>query len=520
MGVIERSFSRRFKWTTVFLLFSLAAMAQVAEPSESLEKISKSGNTQFYRFYYPSKDAEGEDVVLSSLLVAWTTTNETDSIESLHIYSHYTITSDKECPTSDENSTDHLLFSRLVKSGYGILGLNSSYNFISRSVLIAPDYEGYGVSRERNHPYLSQRLTAQQVMDAVAYGMMLYQKLIDDNQALAFKSDWRSFSWGFSQGGAVALAVQRHIEENGLSDALHFKGSICGDGPYDLLTTLRYYLNDDGTSYDASTEHQQGMTTMPMVIPMIIKGMLDTHPDMKTHPLEDYISQQFLDTGIMDWLASKAYSTSDISKLWYDQLQYGLDAQVRHYSPSQMAELFYSPSKNTVWARLDKLFTPRFYAYISNPDNFKAVPTAKGDACQDAHRAMAENSVAAGWEPQHRIQFVHSRGDMVVPFGNYLAFRDTHPDDENELYRIDDSITSSDHGTVGTKFFTSLCVTGSYGDYFKWLDESPDVTSIGEMVNSQWSTVNVWYDLSGRCLNGRPTAKGIYIYKGRKTAIK
>ncbi len=520
MGVIEGSYRKKLRWTIVFLLCICGAKAQVAEPSDSLVEVYKSGDTHFFRFYYPSKDAAGENVVLSSMLIAWLPSKPatTDSIESFHIYSHYTITSDKESPSSDDNSTDRLLFCRLVKSRYGLIGLNSAYNFISRAVVIAPDYEGYGVSKEQSHPYLSQRLTAQQVMDAVEYGRMLYQKHVNDQRALAFKSGWRTFSWGFSQGGAVALAVQRHIEENDLSDELHFRGSICGDGPYDLLTTLHYYLNDDGTSYGVSTDHQQGMCTMPMVIPMIIKGMLDTHPDMQEHALEDYISQQFLDTGIMGWLASKELSTTDISKRWYEQLQYGLDAQSRHYSSSQMAELFYSPSKDVVWARLDKLFTPSFYAYISNPDNFETVPTAKGDAWQDVHRAMAENSVAVGWQPQHRIQFVHSRGDMVVPFGNYLAFRDAHPDDEDELYRIDDSIKFSDHSTVGTTFFAYLCVSGSYGEYFQWLDASPTITGAKPIYRLPFDD-DTWYDLSGRRLNGRPTEKGIYVFKGKKVAI-
>jgi hypothetical protein len=75
---------------------------------------------------------------------------------------------------------------------------------------------------------------------------------------------------------------------------------------------------------------------------------------------------------------------------------------------------------------------------------------------------MLDNSVCEGWEPQHRIQFVHSKGDMVVPYGNYLSFRDAHPDGEGELYRIDSSISSSDHSTVGTQFFLYLTTTGSY----------------------------------------------------------
>ena len=45
-----------------------------------------------------------------------------------------------------------------------------------------------------------------------------------------------------------------------------------------------------------------------------------------------------------------------------------------------------------------------------------------------------------------------------------------------------------------------------------------------KMDNSQWSMVNgqsdSWYDLQGRKLDGQPTKKGVYINKGKKTAIK
>lgn len=482
------------------LLCVCGAKAQEV-PSESLKELSKSGSARFYSFNYPSKGTGGEDVVLSSLLIAWTPSSETDSIDALHIYSHYTITADKECPTLDLGIQNTLLFGTIAS--------------ISHSVIIAPDFEGYGVSKDRSHPYLSEELTAQQVVDGVEYGMMLYRKLVDDSKARAFKNEWRSYSYGFSQGGAVALAVHRHIEQNDLSDELHFRGSICGDGPYDLLATLRYYLTDDGTSYGKTTEHRQGMCTMPMVLPMIIKGMLDTHPDMQTHTLEDYLSQQFLDTGIMDWLASKQYSTSDISKKWYEQLQYGLDAQVRHYSPKQMAELFYSPSKNEVWARLDKVLTPGFHEYIAN-DTPDATP-----AYTDIRRAMADNSLCEGWEPQHRIQFVHAKGDMVVPYGNFLSFRDAHSQDEGDLFRVDDSPTSTEHSTVGRNFFLALAA-GSYNKHFKWLDESPatGVEPICDFAVYHLPFDDAWYDLSGRRLNGRPTSKGIYVFKGKKIAIE
>ena len=511
---------KRNIYLIIALLGSVASGAWAAEVSDSLKLLKTLNQATTYVYNYPSKNAAGEDVVLSSALVAWSPEEPkaSDSIESLHIYSHFTITADKECPSSNLNLKELALFGILLKEKYA-MEIDPTQDFISRAVIIAPDYEGYGVTRDVPHPYLAQELTARQVMDAVDYGLKLYQKHVNDKRALPFKSDWRSFGFGYSQGGAVAVAVQRYMEQQGQDEQLRYRGTLCGDGPYDLIATMRYYIEDDGNSYGVETDHRKSINTMPMVVPMIIKGMIDTHPDMKDHQLTDYLSQQFLDTGIMEWLESKEYVINDIHEKWYDQLQEGFEANGRTYTKEQMAELFESPKQYRVWAHLDKLFTPGFYGYLTDASNFDAVPTEKGNAFKDLHRALADNSVAAGWEPKHRIQFVHSKGDMVVPYGNFLSFREAHPDGEGTLYRIDDSFTT-DHIDVGTLFYLNLTTTGTYGEYFQWLDES-GTTGI---QNVQCSMFNVqsenWYDLQGRKLPGKPTQKGIYINKGKKILIK
>ena len=503
------------------ILSSFASGAWAAEISDSLKYLKKLNEATTYVFNYPSKNAAGEDVVLSASLVAWSPEGPkaTDGIESVHIYSHFTITSDDECPSSNLNLKELALFGILLKEKYA-LGLDPTQDFISHAIIIAPDYEGYGVTRDLPHPYLAQELTAQQVMDAVDYGLKLYQKHINDQRALPFKDDWRMFGFGYSQGGAVAVAVQRYIEQHGLDEQLRYRGTLCGDGPYDLIATMRYYIEDNGDSYGVETEHRKGISTMPMVIPMIIQGMIDTHPDMKNHQLTDYLSQQFLDTGIMDWLASKEFTINQIHEKWYEQLQEGLDAGDRQYTKEQMAELFESPKEDRVWAHLYKLFTPGFFDYLNNDANFYAVPTESGNAFKDLHRALVDNSVTTGWEPKHPIQFVHSKGDMVVPYGNYLSFHDAHPDSEGTIYRIDDSLTD-DHIAVGTSFYLCLTTSGTYGEYFQWLDESGSTGIIG--VESQMADLRIddgWYTLDGRKLSAQPTQKGIYINKGKKVVIK
>ena len=497
-----------------------------AEPSERLTRLFIPGTSTVYSFNYPTVNTAGERIVLSSALVAWTPTDrqEGDSIETIHIYSHATIGADEERPTSQGFSKEQLMLQTLPRRTYGELLDDNNAEYVGRCIIIAPDYEGFGVTKNLPHPYLSQRLTAQQVLDAVNYGLDLYRKQsaenTDDDPLLPIKSDWRTFGLGYSQGGAVTLALQRLIEEKGLAGQLHFYGSICGDGPYDLIETMRYYFDDDSTSYGAETDHRKGICTYPVVVPLIIKGMCSTHPAMASYRINDYLSQQLIDTDVLSWIDSKEYTTSEMSKMWYDQLMSGLDAGDRHYTSEQMAELFSTPKEDKVWGHLNKMFTTTTFDYLNNADNMSVVPAEAANAQQALHRALADNSVASGWVPKHRIQFYHSRGDMVVPFGNYLAFRDAHPDGENDSYRMNDTFSDDDHMAAATLFFAELCVAETFAPNFEWISEGAIPTGIQTVSGVRSQMSDVWYTLDGRRLQGKPTQKGIYINKGVKKVIK
>jgi hypothetical protein len=252
----------------------------------------------------------------------------------------------------------------------------------------------------------------------------------------------------------------------------------------------------------------------------MLKGLCETHPDLKPYGIGSYLSQQLLDTGVLGWIDSKAYTTDEIAGKWYDQLQAGVDTLDRHYTPEQMAEMFESPKKGKVWGKVEKIFTPAIYEYLSDDSRFDAVPEVAADASQALHRALVDNSVTTGWEPQHRIQFFHSKGDVIVPYGNYLAFRDAHPQGENIMYRLNDTFSESDHVDAGASFLITLLVARSYGSYFNWLCEDIP-TGIKSVDNGQWIMDNGgWFTLDGRKFNGKPNAKGVFIHRGRKVVIK
>jgi len=518
------------------LMCTMTAWAQTPTPSTELEPyITTLSNKMVYKFNYPSTSVTGEPVVLSSLLACWAP-KEPDTgveIESVHIYSHYTITANSQCPTNyTPSSADFAVLNSLFEGGE--YDEKKPYKtIVKRSVVIMPDYEGYGVSVNRTHPYLVEKVTARQVVDALTYGLQLYAKLDGANNTLPLADDWRCFSLGYSQGGAVALAVQRYIEENNLGDQLHFRGTICGDGPYDLLATLSYYIDDNGTSYDVNTIHREDQVTLPAVLPMILNGMLASNPAMASHTLSDYFSQSFLDTGIMDWLNSKNMSSDDINNAWLKQIDNGtVTIGTETYpAPSNMNEMFLKQeipgmiwgTTTVAWALLDDVFTPGFYNYLDNPDNFTNPAAMTGDAYEDMRCVLEANNVFTGWQPQHRIQFAHSKGDMIVPYGNYMAFSLAYPDDEGDTYRIDNTFSNSDHLNAGTAFIMKLGT--DFFDYFEWIDDGKP-TGIVQVESGKWKEEggrwkeDSWYDLSGRKLQGKPTAKGLYIVNGRKKIVK
>ena len=260
-----------------------------------------------FTYKYPSVDADGNAIYLSALMgVPIDMVGGHAMPNNLIIGCHETITSNYECPSEFNNTGGHSSM-----TGNGMMLHYCKYDPERQPccMVIMPDYEGYGITKDRAHPYLYQELTARQVVDAVRSGLAMYQQLIDANVVDPFEPNWQSVSIGYSQGGSVALATHKFIEQNGLAEELHFAGSVCGDGPYDPVAHLRYYMQDDGETYDGNnrTAHRKEKVSMPIVMPLILKGMCDSNPLMKQHYVDDYLSMKFLLTESIKFIEDKIY---------------------------------------------------------------------------------------------------------------------------------------------------------------------------------------------------------------------
>jgi len=390
----------------------------------------------WYRFFYPSINAKGEEIVLSAL--AAFPDGDPDHINNVIIGCHVTITSNKEAPSeyyltgSWQTDVGMLMW----HASSGTIFHKPLSNLLYYNLVILPDYEGYGITKNLPHPYLYQELTARQVVDATRYGIALYQNSpVIASFRRPFRDEWKTASVGYSQGGSVAMATHRFIEQNGLDGELNFAGSVCGDGPYDPIAHVRYYINEN-----------DGLLNMPVVLPLILKGMLDSNPYMREHKLEDYLVKDFLDTGIVQWLIDKNDPTKEKTT---DDITAALKAL---YDNGQFTNILNSDGT----AYIDKLMTPEVYAYFSNASNFNAMPNTRGVA-QDLHLALESNNLTRGWTPRHPVKLWHYTGDTVVPYINALNAQSwlgsycmlTTPDES--WYQ-----SSWDHVGGGRVFFTGM----------------------------------------------------------------
>ena len=413
-----------------------------AEPSDFFDMGSNSWfDAYWFRFYYPSVNAKGEPITLSAL--AAFPDEDRSHINNVIIGTHVTITSNKECPsaynevqTKERWQTDSGMLMWHGCSGTNAIGLRKDANNpLYYNLVILPDYEGYGLTRDLPHPYLYQELTARQVVDAVRYGIALYQNSsVIAPYRLPFRDGWRSASVGYSQGGSVAMATHRFIEQNGLDEELHFAGSVCGDGPYSPVDHVRYYLRENG-----------GLLNMPVVLPLILKGMIDSNPYMREHKIEDYLVKDFIDTGILTWLEDKKQNDTEKTT---DDITAALKA---YYREGKFTNILNADGT----AYIQNLMTPKVLEYFTTQANFIALPTKRG-VCEDLHRALDSNNLTKGWQPKHQVRLWHYRTDTVVPYDNAVAAKQ-NLGPNCLLYTAGTGLDASwDHVGGGRVFFVGL----------------------------------------------------------------
>src|SRR5574344_432695 len=475
-----------------FLLLTIAIVGKASTSSLDMSKASivskTSGNgITYFKFLYPSVDADGNEIILSGLTVLPLHTSASTGNQTLPqnmiIGCHATITKDAECP-SNFGAAGYPT-NEVYALSFSAQGNDDITKVANNNLLVMADYIGYGKTKDLTHPYLNEDLTGRNIVDAARYGKALMETLTyeEDGVTKNYKmndDNWKTVICGYSQGGSSAMAAQRYIEQNGYSDELHFLGSVCGGGPYSERIVVESYAKD-------------GKLVLPMVAPLVISCLIESYPSMKNHTIDEYLNPTFINTGIIDWIAKKEMTLDEIMIALYQ-----------------------------------KGFTDYSIENIFNSDIVKCL---KGEATSQAYTdlitAVDKNNMTVGWIPQHRIILFHSTTDNVVDVRNCTNFLDKYYTGNSGLVKTKmDSYGT--HGETAIKFYSSpyWCMTlvnYLYTDAQTWslLGDNYTPSSIENIsINGDIPQNNMIYDLSGRSVKASRLATGIYIRDGRKFVVK
>lgn len=303
---------------------------------------------------------------------------------------HHTITSNAEAPSVQGTSSAGMMFSLAY-------------------VVAATDYIGYGATADKVHPYLCQRQNALNAIDIAKIAWDIVKK---ENVRLKHEN---LLNIGYSQGGGVAMAVHREMENNPeLAEELRFSGSWCGDGPYDIKATVLEYL-----SHPESVSYAVGL-------PLLVNGFLSGAPaELKGNlTFSDFITDEMVNAGLETWLSEKQLDTVEINEKMQD----------------------------VVGGR-----------ELTVTDIFKPEMASKDGALAKKYLEFAEaNSVCTGWHPTIPIKLIHLVCDEVVPvFNAYNAIEGLQLAEDQ--YILDDA--HSTHADYGMTFFIKLISEFENFDY-------------------------------------------------------
>ena len=215
---------------------------------------------------YWSTDPQGDSLLVSGRVYL----PKQRYLNGIMIACHYTMTSDAEVPSN-------------------MLSMESLFTMKGYAVIM-PDYVGYGLSRDKLHPYLHWRSAAQTAVDLLNCMPQLL-----DYYGYSYPIDVAVA--GYSQGGAVALGVTRMLEE--LDSIWIVRKLYAGAGPYDPAGTYLYSME----------RNEMGI---PAAIPLIVMGLSDAY-DLEFE-LEDFFLDPLL-SNYEEWILSKEYTVGDINYL-------------------------------------------------------------------------------------------------------------------------------------------------------------------------------------------------------------
>ena len=327
----------------------------------------RTGYYRCFSYTYESVDEVGKPITLSARIMwpKWHLLKVEEEPNNIMLVPHFTIMGEHECPS------------------YG--GSVESLVMSGDRILIMPDYIGYGVTKDRVHPYINQNVCAQNSIDALRAGY----KLFKEKAKVTLHKDWRLYVTGMSQGGGNSLAVHKWLDTHDeFAKNWRFEYSYSCAGPYNPKKTIEKYFEQKNLSY-------------PVVLPATVKSMIASYPNiLGKWKEEDFYSKSYLEikAEVDKMISSKEYTSDEINNVFF-----------KHYPHKGEAGINGGKQVKITDVVSDELLDPNSEIYIA------------------LMKCLADNDLTTGWTPKHPIYLYHGTADDVVPYENAKAVVNAFP---------------------------------------------------------------------------------------------
>ena len=258
-------------------------------------------------------------------------------------------------------------------------GLFAGRGFVS----VGPDFLGYGVSGDIDHPYLHAATLASSTIDSIRAAKKLAEYL-------GIPLNGKLYVSGVSEGGMAAMATIQELEKNYSAEHPLTAGAPIS-GPYDLIGTADYYIVPDKSLASGQLNYMVFMTPVYLEIYSIAK------------PASYYIKEPYA-----TWFSVDRYPRPDsaaVSKeMPTDTSGLMTETFIASYRSGGEAELRNALDLNTTYRFVPKC-SLRMYA--ANEDTH--VPPKNADTAQAYFQAHGAHDTSV-------MKITGDHTDSAVPF--------------------------------------------------------------------------------------------------------
>ena len=190
-----------------------------------IEKVTLgSREVRHFVYEYPSKDADGQPVTISGIvMVPADIANGTTPCDGIILFNHHTIGSPKEAPSQGELDIPCGILANPLKPNY---------------IVVMSDYIGYGSSIDHKVAYLCGDTNARNSLD----GLLAARQLLDDKQIPQGRF---LFNMGYSQGGTESMYIAKLRDMEYKDRGITFDKTFSGGGMLDCEQAYSAFVEKD-----------------------------------------------------------------------------------------------------------------------------------------------------------------------------------------------------------------------------------------------------------------------------------